>query len=129
MMSDCTIVTSGHHGSTRTTFISNNSTIWQNNSITQKTGNRKYAWLPFLLLPPSGYSILGTENYGWTDRQHEKGKDKQMALSQYFRYGWGIKRGYIWNIKSRNHPNNTNTIQQQRLFVPIYSIIFKATEV
>ncbi len=34
--SDCTIVTSCHHGSIRTTFISNN-------SITQKTCNRKYA--------------------------------------------------------------------------------------
>ncbi len=59
-MSDCTIVTSDHHGSTRTTFISNNSTIWQNNSITQKTCNWKYTWLPFLLLFPSVYSIRGT---------------------------------------------------------------------
>ncbi len=39
----------------QTTFISNY-------SITQKTCNRKYTWLPFLLLPPSGYSIWGTEN-------------------------------------------------------------------
>ncbi len=30
----------------------NNSTIWQNNSISQKTCNRKYTWLPVLLLPP-----------------------------------------------------------------------------
>ncbi len=37
------IVTSGHHGSIRTIFISNN-------SITQKTCNRKYTWVPFLLL-------------------------------------------------------------------------------
>ncbi len=35
VISDCTIVTSGHHGSIRTTFISNNTT-------TQKTCNRKY---------------------------------------------------------------------------------------
>ncbi len=35
IMTPDTIVTSGHHGSIRTTFISNN-------SITQKTGNRKY---------------------------------------------------------------------------------------
>ncbi len=48
--SDCTIVTSGHHGSIRTIFISNNSIIWQNNSITQKTCDRKYTWLPCLLL-------------------------------------------------------------------------------
>ncbi len=50
-MSDCTIVTSGHHGCIRTTFISNNCTIWQNNSITctLKTCNRKYTWLSFLL--------------------------------------------------------------------------------
>ncbi len=54
--SDYTIVTSCHHGSIRTTFISNNST-------TQKTCNRKYTWLPFLLLPPSRYSIRGTENF------------------------------------------------------------------
>ncbi len=53
-MSDCTIGTSGHHGSIRTTFISNNSTIWQSNNITQKTCNRKYTWLPFLLVPPGG---------------------------------------------------------------------------
>ncbi len=45
----------------RTTFISDNSTIWWNNSISQKTCNRKYTWLPFLVLPPSGYSIWGTE--------------------------------------------------------------------
>ncbi len=49
-MSDCTFVTSGHHGSIRTTFISNN-------SITQKTCNRKYTWLPFL------FSTWGTENF------------------------------------------------------------------
>ncbi len=54
-MSGCTIVTSGHHGSIKITSI-------LNNSITQKTYNRKYTWLPFLLLPPSGYSIWGTEN-------------------------------------------------------------------
>ncbi len=60
--SDCTIVTSDHHSSIRTTFISNNSTIWQNNSITQKPCNRKYTWLPFLILPPCGHSIWGTEN-------------------------------------------------------------------
>ncbi len=49
--SDYTIVTSGYHDNIRT-FISNNSTIWQNNSITQKTCNTKYTSLPFLLLPP-----------------------------------------------------------------------------
>ncbi len=49
------IVISGHHGSIRTTFISNN-------NITQKTCNKKYTWLPFLLLPPSGCSIWGSEN-------------------------------------------------------------------
>ncbi len=27
------------------------------NTITQKTCNRKYTWLHFLLLPPSGYSV------------------------------------------------------------------------
>ncbi len=46
----------------RTTFISDNSLIWWNNSITQKTCNRKYTWLPFLVLAHSGYSIWGTEN-------------------------------------------------------------------
>ncbi len=63
VMSDCTIVTSGHHGSTRTTFILKNSTIWQHYSNTPKTCTRKYTWLPFLLLPPSGYSCWDTENY------------------------------------------------------------------
>ncbi len=43
------IVTSGHHGCIRRIFISNNSTIWQNNNITQNTCNRKYTWLPFCL--------------------------------------------------------------------------------
>ncbi len=52
----CTIVTSVHHDSTRTTFISNNSTIWQ-------LYNRKYRWLHSLLLHPSGYSIWGSESY------------------------------------------------------------------
>ncbi len=33
------------------------------NSITQKACNRKYTCLPLMLLPPSGYSIRGTENY------------------------------------------------------------------
>ncbi len=47
----------------RTTFISDNSTIWWNNIITQKACNRKYTWLPFLVLHPSGYSIWGTENW------------------------------------------------------------------
>ncbi len=55
MTSDFTIVKSGHHGIIRTTFISNNSTIWQSNSITQKTCNRKYICLHVLLLPPCGY--------------------------------------------------------------------------
>ncbi len=58
MTSDCTIVTSGHHGSIRSTFISNN-------NITQRTYNRKYTWLPFMLLSPSGYSIWGTENWNY----------------------------------------------------------------
>ncbi len=34
--------------------------------LPRKTCNRKYTWLPFLLLPPSGYSIWGTENYKWS---------------------------------------------------------------
>ncbi len=51
-----------HYCDITTTFISDNSTIWQNNNITQKACNRKYTWLPFLLLPPSGYSIWGTEH-------------------------------------------------------------------
>ncbi len=49
--SDCTIVTLGHHGRITTIFISNN-------SITQKTCNRKYTWLPFMLLPPRWFGIL-----------------------------------------------------------------------
>ncbi len=57
VMSYCTIVTSGHHGNIRT-FTSNNNL----NSITQTTCNMTYTWLPVLLLPPSGYSIQGTEN-------------------------------------------------------------------
>ncbi len=40
--SDCTIVISGYNGSVRTTFVSNNSIILQNNSITQNTCNGKY---------------------------------------------------------------------------------------
>ncbi len=51
-----------------------NSTIWRQNSITITTINRKYTWLPFLLLPPSGYSIWDTENYGdpktWWNLSH-----------------------------------------------------------
>ncbi len=46
----------------RTTFISDNSTIWQNNSIPQNICNRKYTRQSFLLLPPIGYSIWGSEN-------------------------------------------------------------------
>ncbi len=40
-----------------------NNTIWRHNSSTMATINRKYTWLPFLLLPPSWYSSWGTENY------------------------------------------------------------------
>ncbi len=40
-----------------------NSTIWCHNSSTMATINRKYTWLHFLLLHPSGYSVWGTENY------------------------------------------------------------------
>ncbi len=40
-----------------------NSTIWSHNSSTIAINNRMYTWLPFLLLPPSGYSVWGTENF------------------------------------------------------------------
>ncbi len=43
-----------YHCDTRTTFISDNSTIWQNNSITQKTCNRKYIWRMFCY-----YTLVG----------------------------------------------------------------------
>ncbi len=43
--------------------VHHNSTIWCHNSSTIAIINRKYTWLHFLLLPPSGYSIWGTENY------------------------------------------------------------------
>ncbi len=49
--SDCTIVTSSHQGSIRTTFI-------LNNSITQKTCKMT----TFFATAPSGYSIWGPEN-------------------------------------------------------------------
>ncbi len=51
MTSDSTIMTSGHHGSIRTTFISNN-------SITPKNLQQEHFWI----LPSSGYSIRETEN-------------------------------------------------------------------
>ncbi len=44
------------------TMVASEYHFWENNSITQKTWNRKYTWLPFLLLPPSVYSIWGTKN-------------------------------------------------------------------
>ncbi len=44
--SDATVVTWCH-----------NSTIWCHNSSTMANINRKYTWLPFLLLPPSVYFI------------------------------------------------------------------------
>ncbi len=40
-----------------------NSTIWCHNCSIMATMDRKYTLLPFLLLPPSGYSIWGTENW------------------------------------------------------------------
>ncbi len=40
-----------------------NSTIWCHYSSTMSTITRKYTWLPFVLLSPSGYSIWGTENW------------------------------------------------------------------
>ncbi len=46
--SDATMVTWSH-----------NSTIWSHNSSAMTTINRKYRWLPFLLLSSSGYSIWG----------------------------------------------------------------------
>ncbi len=55
LMSDCTIETSGHHGS----VISTSNLIWwttfiSNNSTTQKTCNRKYTWLLFSYCPLVG---------------------------------------------------------------------------
>ncbi len=38
------------------------STIWHHNSSIMEPVNRKYTWLHFLLLHPSGYSIWGTMN-------------------------------------------------------------------
>ncbi len=61
--SDCTIVTEGHHCSIRTTFISNNSTIWKKQGYYPRKlatgGIHEYI---ILLLPTNVYSIWGTEN-------------------------------------------------------------------
>ncbi len=80
LTSDCTIVTSGHHGSIRTTFVSKNNTIWQNNSITQKICNMKYTWLQVLLLPPSGYSIRGTDNLAMYEVYNENPTDMFLGI-------------------------------------------------
>ncbi len=61
VLSNCTIV--WYKCSDVMMIWCHNSTIWHHNSRTMATINRKYAWLPFLLLPPSGYSIWGTENF------------------------------------------------------------------
>ncbi len=63
-MSDCTIVTSGHHCTSEQHLYQSKVQFDKTIIITQKTCNRKYTWLHFLLLPPSGYSIWGTENFG-----------------------------------------------------------------
>ncbi len=64
----CQIVLLWHHVTmvaSEQHLYKKNSTIWQNNCITQKTCNRKYTWLPLLLLLPSGYYVWGTENCKW----------------------------------------------------------------
>ncbi len=78
-----------------TTFISDNSTIWQNNSITQKTGNRKYTWLPFLQLPPSGYSIRGTENCQWDSLPWSS-----LLLSHLILMSYGLNGFWSWYYRS-----------------------------
>ncbi len=55
----CQIVLLWH----QVTIVTSEQHLWQNKSITQKTCNRKYTWLPFMLVPPSEYSIWGTENW------------------------------------------------------------------
>ncbi len=77
--SDCTIVTSGHHISTRT-FISNN-------SITYKNYNRKYTWLHILLLPPWWvfYLRYWELTQGLTNMKHfSDRKDDKRALTFVF---------------------------------------------
>ncbi len=49
--SDCTIVTSGHHGSIETTFISNNSTIWQNKCFPENMQQEVYMTTFFATAP------------------------------------------------------------------------------
>ncbi len=83
VMSDCTIVKSGHHGSIRTKYVSNS-------SITQKTCNSKYIWLPFLILPPSGYSIWCAENYLSFASSYWICNERNMFI--YTHYRWRIAK-------------------------------------
>ncbi len=91
-MSDCTIVRSDHYGSIRITFISYNSTP-------QKTCNRKYTWLPFTLLPLSGYPIRGTENWYRIDNQNQSFQYSYQfkvieSLHHYLLYNGSMLPGY-----------------------------------
>ncbi len=102
-MSDCTIVTSCRHGSIRTT--------WQNISITQKTYNRKYTWLPFWLLTPGGYSIQGTENYLTMFKSEMPGVQSMIMVNNW---------GHFSTL--RNHGHNS-TMAIYKVHVRQWSIV------
>ncbi len=62
-------------------FWCHNNTIWHHNSSTMATINRKYTWLLVLLLPPSGYSIWGTENW-----------NKMVKAQYHWMWKWRYRR-------------------------------------
>ncbi len=68
-----------------------NSTIWHHNSSTMPTIKRKNTWLPLLLLPPSGYSIWGTENWTYLTCSYVKwvrNVSQYNILSDFHYYFW-----------------------------------------
>ncbi len=69
-----------------------NSTIWCHNSCTMATINRKYTWLHFMLLSPSGYSVWGSK-ICWKLFSYYKycywGVHPDCVVHTVMREGWG----------------------------------------
>ncbi len=79
-------------------FWCHNNTIWCHNSSTMATINRKYTWLPVLLLPPRGYSIWRTENSHLPVMISEQplGVECDQILKPHYCYTYVWTQGMEW---------------------------------
>ncbi len=62
------------------------------------TCNRKYTWLPFLLLPPSGYSIQGSENCDCIVKSTCNVDEIIMIIHFWLIYPYARSGGHVDNV-------------------------------